>query len=311
MEANLRAYNQFLFDHHWLDMLIPDADFQALSRMVDDEPDEFGDENDDRWDLDILTRNSLYRVFNNGLFTHGGRFYGGWWQGVPSRLRRHLTINGYPTAELDYSNMQIVMLYADQGLDLEGDAYEIDGIPRTHRKLIKRTVFKIINADGRIRAPRRAELPEGWTWRRLLDAVQAKHQPIARYFGTGVGIMLQKRDADIAETVMLTMKDEGTLVLPIHDSFVVEDGKQERLREVMVGAYREHLGFDINVDANPTWLEQLPAEAIELDQLGVRDLADWLAEQEARPEYENYRQRKTAFLTARGEAWGHEHHFFY
>ncbi|WP_214471759.1 hypothetical protein [Mesorhizobium sp. dw_380] len=311
MEANLRTYNRFLFDHHWLDILISNEEFRDLSRLVDDEPDEFGDEDDRRWDLDILWRNTLYRVFNNGRFTDGGRFYGGWWQGVPSRLRRHLTINGYPTAELDYSNMQIVMLYADEGLELEGDAYEIEGIPHAYRKLIKRTVFKIVNADGQIRSAKKAELPVGWTWRQLMDAVREKHRPIAKYFGTGEGIRLQKRDADIAESVMLTMMDEGTLVLPIHDSFVIEDGRQDRLREVMVAAYRRRLGFDINVDANPTWLEQLPAQAIELDRLGVRDLTDWIAELEQRPQYENYRDRKAAFLQARGETWGHEHHFFY
>ncbi|ESZ53296.1 hypothetical protein X731_02085 [Mesorhizobium sp. L2C054A000] len=311
MEANLAAYNGFLLDHHWIDLLVPDHDFHALSRRIDHEADEFGDEDDRRFDLDILSRNALYRVFNNARFTDGGRFYGGWWQGVPSGLRRHLTINGFPTAELDYSNMQIVMLYADEGLVLEGDAYEIEGIPSTHRKLIKRTVFKIVNADGQIRAARKTELPEGWTWRQLMDAVREKHLPIAKYFGTGEGIRLQKRDADIAETVMLRMKDEGMLVLPIHDSFVVEEGKQGRLREVMIEAYREHLGFEINVDANPTWMEQLPARAIEQDQLGVRDLTDWIAEQEQGPEYENYRRRKADFLRVKGDAWGHEHHFFY
>ncbi|TIV68120.1 MAG: hypothetical protein E5V86_02145 [Mesorhizobium sp.] len=311
MEENLRRYNQFLLDHHWIDILLPDNEFHALSRRIDHDADEFGDEDDRRFDLDILSRNSLYRVFNNGRFADGGRFYGGWWQGVPSRFRSLLTINGFPTAELDYSNMQIVMLYADQGLQLEGDAYEIEGIPRSHRKLIKRTVFKIINANGRIRAPLRAELPEGWTWRQIMDAVRDKHRPIAHFFGTGEGIRLQKRDADIAEAVMLRMMDDGILVLPIHDSFVVEDGHQNRLQKVMINTYRQHLGFDINVDANPTWLEQLPAEAIDLDALGVRDLSDWLSEQEARPEYENYRRRKTAFLHARGEAWGHAHHFFY
>lgn len=311
MDANLAAYNGFLFDHHWIDLLIPDQEFHTLSRRIDHQADEFGDEDDRRFDLDIISRNSLYRVFNNGRFTDGGRFYGGWWQGVPSDLRRHLTINGFPTAELDYSNMQIVMLYADEGLTLEGDAYEIEGIPLTHRKLIKRTVFKIVNASGQIRAAKKTELPEGWAWREIMDAVREKHRPIAKYFGTGEGIRLQKRDADIAETVMLRMKDEGTLVLPIHDSFVVEEGKQGLLREVMIEAYREHLGFEINVDANPTWMEQLPAEAIELDQLGVRDLTDWIAEQEQRPEYDNYRRRKAAFLNAKGEPWGHEHHFLY
>ncbi|WP_457938824.1 hypothetical protein [Mesorhizobium sp. 10J20-29] len=308
MEANLLAYNQFVSQHHWIDILIPDRDFDALSRNVDDERDEFGDEDDGRWEL-MLGRNQLYRVFNNGRFTDGGRFYGGWWQGVPSRLREHLTINWYPTSELDYSNMQIAMLYSDSGLQLEGDAYEIDGIPPTHRKLIKRTVFKIINAAGQIRAPLRTQLPDGWTWNQLMEAVREKHRPIEHRFGTGIGIQLQKRDADIAESVMLTMMAEGILVLPIHDSFVVEEGRQQRLREVMIQAYNDHLGHGIDIDANVTWLGRLPQEIHVMEELGVRGPEDVLAEQEMQPEYANYRERRAAFLRERGEHWGHTHHF--
>jgi hypothetical protein len=308
MEANLRAYNRFLLEDHWIDLLISDRDFQALSQDVDDERDEFGDEDDGRWELDLHGRNQLYRVFNNGRFTDGGRFYGGWWQGVPSRLRKHLTINWFPTAELDYSNMQIAMLYADQGLEMNGDAYQIEGIPADYRKLIKRTVFKIINADGQIRAPQRADLPEGWTWRQLLDAVREKHRPIAQYFGTGEGIRLQRRDADIAESVMLTMMREGHLVLPIHDSFVVENGRENRLREVMVDAYTRHIGHNIEIEDNEP-LNLFPLEAWAQHEAEVRDIEDWIADVEEQDGYTNYRQRRTDFLRLKGERWGHEHHF--
>ncbi|WP_395447564.1 hypothetical protein ACHMW7_21855 [Aminobacter sp. UC22_36] len=311
MERNLRAINQFIGDHHWIDILIPDAELRGLSRADDEERDEFGDIKDQRREYDLLFRTRLYRVFNNGRFTDGGRFYGGWWQGVPSRLRRHLTINWFPTAELDYSNMQIAMLYADQGLQLEGDAYAIEGIPATHRKLIKRTVFKIINAAGHIRPPVPGALPEGWTWDQIMEAVREKHARIAHYFGTGEGVRLQKRDADIAETVMLKMMyDFGKLVLPIHDSFVVEDGWQDRLRQVMIDAYHEHLGHEIAVDDAATWITLLPADALAHHELGVRDLGDYLGDIEMRPGYDNYRQRREGFLRILGETWMREHHFY-
>lgn len=311
MEDNLQSFNRFLSGDHWIDLLIPDSEFKALSRADGDddgEPDAFGDDEDNRWEFDILARTQLYRVFNNGRFTDGGRFYGGWWQGVPARQRKYLTINWFPTAELDYSNMQIAMLYADEGLELEGDAYAIEDIPQTHRKLVKRTVFKIINADGQIRAPLRAALPQGWEWNAILEAVREKHRPIARYFGTGEGVRLQKRDADIAEEVMLTMKAEGTLVLPIHDSFVVEEGRQGRLREVMVEAYERHLRHRILVDDDETLFSTiLPADADELVALGVRDYEEWIDQIEEQPGYANYRQRRSDFITLRGEAWGQNH----
>jgi hypothetical protein len=33
---------------------------------------------------------TLYRVFNRGRFTLGGRAYGGWWQGLPKFYRAHI-----------------------------------------------------------------------------------------------------------------------------------------------------------------------------------------------------------------------------
>ena len=69
----------------------------------------------------------LYRVFNNGSFDEGGRFYGGWWQNLPSEYRQFITINGHTTSEYDYSAPSILaMLYAELGQPLRDDAYEIE-----------------------------------------------------------------------------------------------------------------------------------------------------------------------------------------
>jgi len=43
-------------------------------------------------------RITYYRIFN-GRFTRGGRWYGPWWQSVPSRCRAGIRINGEPTCE--------------------------------------------------------------------------------------------------------------------------------------------------------------------------------------------------------------------
>ena len=48
-----------------------------------------------------LTARRLYRVFNNESFKEGGRFYGGWWQRLPSKVRSGITIDGQPTVELE------------------------------------------------------------------------------------------------------------------------------------------------------------------------------------------------------------------
>jgi hypothetical protein len=54
--------------------------------------------------------------------------YGGWWPSISSRFRRHITIDGYLTSELDYSSMLIGLLYAMEEAELAGDAYELPGI---------------------------------------------------------------------------------------------------------------------------------------------------------------------------------------
>lgn len=73
--------------------------------MADNEDEPFREEEDRPRFVD-LTRNRIYRVFNNQSFDEGGRFYGGWWQRVPSDYRKFITINWVPTRELEYTFAQ-------------------------------------------------------------------------------------------------------------------------------------------------------------------------------------------------------------
>jgi len=297
----LSALNEFL-KLHWIDILKPDDEFAEI--VKGNAPERRGAENVAPRRVDLVFQRTLYRVFNNGSFDHGGRFYGGWWQSIPSDYRRYITINWVPTVELDYSNMQAAMLYAMEGLPLEDDAYQIDGInPGQYRRLIKKTFFQLINATGRMRAPPRAELPEGWTWVRLRDAVRNKHQRIARHFGTGIGIRLQRIDSDIAEDVMTTMMQDDDLALPVHDSFRTYFSRQERLRTMMQEAYRRRMRQSIGIDADPSFLEIDMPEAVEHDAADIRPLEDTIEDLENRQEYRGYRARQLDFMASRDDAW--------
>jgi hypothetical protein len=88
---------------------------------------------------------SYYRVFNGDL-RHGGRWYGPFWQNVPSGVRPKLQINGEPVVELDFAACQLRFMFACVGLPdpLDGqiraadpafDLYCIDGLPRDIVKL--------------------------------------------------------------------------------------------------------------------------------------------------------------------------------
>lgn len=239
---DLVEWNSFSASH-WLDIFLPNELFlnliytdgpiqePTLSRAPD------------------LTKRTLYRVFNNGSWENGGRLYGGWWQEIPSEYRKFITINGQITCEWDFSNMQIAMLYAREGMPLDTDAYSIDGMPPGYRKLVKKIMLQLLNANEgqQLRAPPENELPDGWSFQDIQRTLIHKHEPIARFFRTGIGLTLQKEDADIALKIMTQLQDQGILALPIHDSFIVETVYEDALRAAMHEAYEEHTGQSVSI----------------------------------------------------------------
>ncbi|WP_045834578.1 hypothetical protein [Hyphomicrobium sp. 99] len=301
MHARLKKYNEFV-SLQWIDLLLPDEEFKTVVEGRVEEERELTEKTDPI--VDLLFQRKLYRVFNNGRFDHGGRFYGGWWQHIPSKYRKFITINWTPIIELDFSNMQIAMLYAMEGHALEGDAYALDGVSAEYRKLIKRTLLALINAEGRIKAPASRERPPGWTWADLKDAIKEKHSRIASHFGSGIGRRLQRVDSDIAEDVMMSFMARDVLVLPVHDSFLTFPGQRDDLKTAMQTAYVARMGQNIGIDADPSFFEtELSPDAIELDNEGVRPLSDAIDGYESSSDYVAYRKRRADFLVGKSDAW--------
>ena len=260
MESTLSEINDFIERRNVCDLFIPDSDFDRLRNEPQRNSSDFDEPESASVPLDLISRRKLYRVFNDGTFDHGGRFYGGWWQNIPSDYRRFITINDTPTIEIDFSNMQPAILYAQIGQQLVGDAYAVEGIDPSFRPLIKTTILQLINGKERVKAPRKTELPENMTWNDLREAVRERHKPIARYFSSGEGIRLQRLDSDIAETVLVAMMGKGILALPVHDSFIVAEGHQDSLRETMLCAYqRKMAGKSIETKMAPTLIDELLA----------------------------------------------------
>jgi hypothetical protein len=186
-----------------------------------------------------LHRTSLYRVFNKEKWNLGGRFYGGWWQGVPSAHRIHLSLNGYPTVEEDYPELHPRLLYHLEGIPIPDEIYEFDG---WERKLGKLAFNILLNADTYQKAVGAISNeiimfsgPENARARaiELVDAVKARHKAIAHHFHTGIGRNLQFIDSQMAEKIMLKLLKRGVVALPVHDSFIVKDSDSPLLREEM------------------------------------------------------------------------------
>ena len=180
-----------------------------------------------------IAKATLCRIFNRGSFELGGRFYGGWWINVPSDVRPQIQIEGEPVVELDYSQFHATLLYAAGGRDLEYDAYELAGWPREVSKAAFQTM---VNAETPLQTLRAVAQQIGGAdafpqARKLIEGIEERNAQIAASFGSGAGLRLQRVDSDLAETVMLEMMEQGFVVLPVHDSFIVKASGASVLEE--------------------------------------------------------------------------------
>ncbi|MFC1567820.1 hypothetical protein ACFL3K_01280 [Pseudomonadota bacterium] len=254
IRQKLRLINQAIDKAH-INLHVTDEDQNTINERLSKEK--------GKQPIDF-TRKKLSRVFNNGSFEQGGRFYRGWWQQVPKEYRKHIEINHKNTVEVDYSGMHIRMLYAEKGLDMPtDDPYELSGYPESTRGLLKKALNTIINANSRDSALRslrkeipKETLPDGVTLNNLVDAFTSKHAAISDSFYSGKGVNLQYIDSQVAEEVMLHFAKRGIAVLPMHDSFIVRNSYEGELREVMDSGYIKIVGTKPEMKMKKTALEE-------------------------------------------------------
>ena len=188
----------------------------------------------------------LHRVFNRASFSQGGRFYGPWWQNIPSELRADITINGIQTVEMDYPRLHPTLMYAEAGKPMPGDPYDLPDWPRD---LVKVAFNTLVNADTRQAAIRSIanEIRSAGAFSKaqaLVREIEAKHIPIAHMFGSGAGLRLMRRDSDMTERLLLRLVKRGVVVLPIHDSYIVPNRVADKgqLMEAMAESLRQCVG---------------------------------------------------------------------
>lgn len=206
------------------------------------------DQDEERPESRDRSLNRLYRVFNDGSFDRGGRFYGGWWQGLGKDQRQLLQIDGEAIVELDFASMHPRLCYELSGLAFhaEKDPYSLEGegleVPRD---LVKRAFNQLLNnSGGSIKTPPGVSegLPEGINWKRLLAMIEDQHEPVAHWFRKGRGVELQAIDAAIADSTLYALAMRDIPCLPIHDSFLVAARFEVPLAEAMILAYQAQLG---------------------------------------------------------------------
>lgn len=81
MRHNLRTINETLA-RHFIGLCTNDESITQLRERLLNNKD---DDGDDYLKVIDYSKLKLRRIFNNGTFDNGGRFYGGWWQALPSK----------------------------------------------------------------------------------------------------------------------------------------------------------------------------------------------------------------------------------
>ncbi len=216
-----------------------------------------------------LLDNEAYRVFNNGDWKQGGRYYGAQIQGLSEEARETARIDGKPTVERDFSGMLPRIAYHRAGKECPSDPYGIYDDDEA-RDICKGAVLICLSSSSKGKArngiydalygechtksswekqqKRRQSLKAtGKKTGELMAAVLDFHDTIRDQMLCGEGLRLQRIESDIASDVLAHFMARGIPVLVIHDSFIVQAEYQDELDAVMTEASRRHTGRAIPV----------------------------------------------------------------
>ena len=235
--SNLKIIND-CFLRHWTDLRIKNTEYTKFAERINEDS---GKEPID------LSRRTLVRIFTKGSFEKGGRFYRGWWQNVPSEYRKFITIDEKVTTEYDFSQLSPHMLYFAYNKDMgQEDAYDrvLDG---QHRKIVKQAFNAMLQSSSPLNLKPRKINMDGMDmdWKELRQKILDAHKPIKDLFFRDEGNKLQFKDSCIAESVMLQFANQNQVALPIHDSFMMQEGYAGHLEEAMRRAFYDEFEADI------------------------------------------------------------------
>lgn len=193
-----------------------------------------------------VTGRRLHRVFTRGRFDRGGRLFGGFWLGLKKTQRRKgLLINGEEAVELDFSQMGPRIIYGLCGRRLPmNDAYTIPGF-EAYRPGIKKVMNSMFFVEAPLtRMPRgvREEFEDNHSIAGVTNAIEAAHPAIKQTFYTGIGHEVQFIESQILVDILLSLIDQGTTALPIHDAILVPASRKEISKKIMLSIFSRHAG---------------------------------------------------------------------
>lgn len=202
------------------------------------------------------TKRFVRRIFNNGVWTQGGRLYGAFWEKMPKAMRRNLLRigsaiepAGEPIGNVDYRQLfpRLAYVAADVSDHLT-DLYDVFG-DGSSRAGVKKLLNALLFHKGRL-----THWPTGtakhFGGMKLADAVAAihsAHRPIAHLFGTGIGHKLAFRESTILIEVLTRLRFMNIVALPLHDAVLVAQSNAETAKHEMEEAFAAVLGRNSRV----------------------------------------------------------------
>lgn len=189
-------------------------------------------------------------------FDSYGRLYRGFWQSLEKAKRQFITIDGRPVVDLDWSACFVNLAYHHQGLPLpRGDPYTVPGL-EGHRAAVKQAMAMLFSRRGPIRLLSQdllASLPDGWTARRLMTAINTAHSSITPTFGINIAPHFTRTESDLMVAVLLRLISQGIVALPCHDGLLVADIFKADAMSAMRDVTTERLGVALPVEEKPIW----------------------------------------------------------
>ena len=254
------------------------------------------------------------RIFNNSRWDEGGRYYGGWWQRCPKTYRENIVFDGVGTAEIDFSGIHIVILYAQEGInywaEVNEDPYSIHGINDIDPNIDLRAAAKLLlltalnaktpgKAFGAFRQQAELGLPEKRLTNEQLNSVlnqlKRKHELIAHKLASGAGIELMYVDSQITQRLIERFtRHYQCPILTIHDSYIVPFGWDRILHREMQAAFAAVTGVSQPVVEHTTeYYDVLEDEPDPRLVNSMNDYPDWTPSKRHLKDYESFKVYKS------------------
>ena len=197
--------------------------------------------------LDVNDRR-LRRIFTRGRFDCGGRLFDGFWQLLGKKKRlESLFIDEEEIIELDYGQMSVRIIYGLCGAEPDADdQYDIPNF-QDERSGIKKVFNAMLFADKRLsRMPKgvRQEFQSNHSVEQVMHAIERHHAPISHRFFTQIGHEAQFIESTILMEVLLKLKKEKIVALPIHDAVLVPRSYEDITKDIMLDVFHKHTNVD-------------------------------------------------------------------